>query len=519
LRPLVHRATVSTQGIGMKDHHEKLGRALTTALSISVGLLLASCGKTANDDPAPPEQGGEGGNAPVAGTSPSVNAGASTVGGSGGQAAGGSDASPAEGGEGGEGGQAALCIEGASCRCGELSGTLHCTDGAPGGDCACPPAEVCEAKSGKCFEPCGGNPRGLWVYEDACFPSGKVGGCEGAFIEGKTFGRELHVLILKDEALLPRGEEGVDVTAKVPLSCVGIETVDRCDDVDYYASPLLFGLSRPLECKASECGHCECSGRMEAGGGSGYHAFGQPWVPGAETLWFGGMEVPYCAKGDTLWVGGVSTDGTPKVAYKFRRQSCYGTPVPCTERSDEECGADCTPGRCVADGGDPSVCKGLEADLEQCQATTGCRWDPKGCWGDSYETCEFRTCGVVPGCTWGPPVARCGGQPTPCIDHSVEHCAGLAGCAVKTCFRDGPSDTADCAGLVEDLCAEATGCTWSGGACKGTTTCTAQENLAACSALGCFGNGEEYCVGTRELACSDLTVEECEDEPSCRIEW
>jgi hypothetical protein len=505
----------------MKDHHENFGRALATALSVCAGLLLASCGKTSNDAERQPEQGGvggSGGSAPVAGTAPSVNAGASAVGGSGGQAAGGSDASAGEGGEGRDGGGVA-CIEGASCRCGELSGTLHCPEESAEGECSCPPAEVCEAKPNQCFEPCGGNPRGLWAYEDSCFQSDALSGCAGAFIEGKTFGRELHVLILKDEALLSRGDEGVDVTAKVPLSCVGIETVDRCVDADYYASPLLFGLSRALECKASECGYCECSDRVEAGGGSGYNGFGQPWVPGDETLWFGGMEVPFCATGDTLWVGGVAADGSPKVAYKFRRQSCYGTPVPCTERSEEECGPDCTPGRCVVSDGDPSVCQALEADLEQCEATTGCRWDPEGCWGESYETCEFRTCGVVPGCTWGPPVARCGGQPAPCVDHSIEQCASLAGCSAKICFRDGVGDSADCAELTKETCDKATGCTWSGGTCKGKTTCTGQVDLDACTALGCFGNGDLFCVGTRSLACSDLTVEECEDEPGCRIEW
>jgi hypothetical protein len=284
---------------------------------------------------------------------------------------------------------------------------------------------------------------------------------------------------------------------------------------------LLYTLSRPLACQASECGHCECADELTASAGTGYSGFGEVWQPGSTTLAFDGMKVPYCVDGDTLWAGGASADGTPKVAYQFRRKSCVGTPLPCAERQDDDCGGDCTPGRCVADaGGDATVCAEFAADLDQCELTNGCRWDPAGCWGAASELCAFNNCDETPGCSWGPPQARCGGEITSCFGRSLASCSDTPGCSPRTCFHELQDDSTSCEQLTTSAsCNEAPGCTWGGTACAGVTRCSAITNLDVCTTLQCYTSEEPICAGHPTGLCSDFGVDDCHSEPGCRLEW
>jgi hypothetical protein len=365
---------------------------------------------------------------------------------------------------------------------------------------------------------------GVWVLEQTCFSASSDGvGCAGAFIDAVPDVHDFRIKILENEPLVSKGSEGLEVTARVPLHCLGIESVERCSEADFYASPLLYSLSRPLACQASECGHCECSARVGsyAGDGYGYSGYGKPWEPGSSTLAFGGMEVPYCVDGDTLWAGGVAADGTPKVAYQFRRKSCGGTPLPCTERQNDECGGDCTPGRCVTTaGGDAALCAEFAADQNQCDVTTGCRWDPEGCWGTASDVCDFRNCVETPGCSWGPPQARCGGQIASCFARSVASCSDTPGCSPRTCYDEVMDDSAACELLTTSAaCSQAPGCTWSGAGCAGVTRCGVQTDPNVCVTLECFASADPICGGHPTPVCSDFGVDDCHTELGCRLEW
>lgn len=485
-----------------------------------LAVALAACGNTKRspsggaiaeggaEGAATPQSPGPGG--AVTGTS-----GALAQGGAPNMAAG-AAGSPQAGGAAG----AAGCIEGALCTCGELTGTLACGDAetSDDGQCSCPPANECEAPSGSCFEPCGGDALGLWVLEQTCFTGAKTGqGCAGGTVEGTSSENDLKVLILENEPVVVSGSESLALRAQVPLQCLGIETVNRCKNAQFYASPLFFGFSQPLDCEASACGFCECSGDVWGGGGSG-----RPWVPGAETLAFGALNVPYCVEGDTMWAGGGELAGEPKVAYKFRRRSCVGEPLPCAKRESEQCGTsgDCRPGRCMPDGGDAAVCADQSYE-EYCSLEPGCKWVAGGCWGTASETCDYNYCEGTPGCSWGEPTPRCGGVPAPCYTHDLSTCS-VAGCSARTCDVPdgwGGVESAPCERLTASACAEAAGCTVSGAACTGTATCGAQTNATVCAMLECAAYEEPMCGGHPTTSCTELSVEDCRAEPGCRLEW
>jgi hypothetical protein len=362
------------------------------------------------------------------------------------------------------------------------------------------------------------------VLEQTCFNASSEGiGCAGAFIDAVPDADDLRLEILENEPPVGKGSEGLEVTARVPLQCLGIESVERCAEVNFYASPLLYTLSQGLDCQASECGHCECTDRVGSYAGNGYSGSGKPWQPGSTTLAFGALEVPYCVDGDTLWAGGIGSDGTPKVAYQFRRKSCGGTPVPCAERGDAECAGslDCIPGRCVTTaGGDATVCAEFVTDKDQCDQTTGCRWDPEGCWGTASEACDFRNCDETPGCAWGPPEARCGGRIESCFARSLASCRDTAGCAPRTCYNELMDDSAPCERLMTSAaCGQAPGCTWNGTGCAGVTRCGEQTDPTVCVTLECFTSAVPICGGYPTQRCSDFGVDDCHTEPGCRLEW
>jgi hypothetical protein len=233
------------------------------------------------------------------------------------------------------------------------------------------------------------------------------------------------------------------------------------------------------------------------------------------------MEVPYCVEGDTLWAGGVAPDGTPKVAYQFRRKSCVGTPLPCAERPDDQCSGDCTPGRCVTTaGGDADTCASFAADQEQCDVATGCHWDPGGCWGTASDGCDLRNCDETPGCNWGTPQARCGGQIDSCFTRSVASCSDTSGCSARTCYNELMDDSVPCERLTTSAtCSQAPSCTWNGTGCTGVTRCGVQTDPDVCTTLECFTSAVPLCGGYPTEQCTDFGVDNCHAEPGCRLEW
>jgi hypothetical protein len=503
----------------------RIERVVVAVLLFGAGLLVVACGKT-DETPLGRAHGGGAAAGTTTGGAGAQGVGGSAIGAVGGSKPAGMGGLQAAGNAAGgasDGGAASVpeCIDGARCECGELVGTLSCADATDTGDCSCPSAEICEAKVVSCFEPCGGEPLGVWVLEQTCLAGARTGdGCPGGFISAVATEADLRVRILEGEAPVALGHEGLDVTMRVPLSCLGIESVNRCQDAEFYASPLLYALNKPVACKASDCGECECSGRFGATA-SGSFIVGTPWKPGDNTLFFGAMEVPYCVDGDTLWVGGADINGTAKASYKFRRSSCVSTPTPCGQRVASNCGTDgsCYAGHCVETDSVLDGCDGL--GWEQCSVTSGCEWgDTDKCFGDTAERCEFANCDATPGCSWGAPRAFCGGEPNRCSSYEDGECPGALGCARRSCvYGDGPDGDVACADLTASDCVRAVGCTWSGTSCSGVTHCWPQTDPGACSALGCFTPPSPWCLGEVTETCGDLTVDACSSLPGCRVEW
>lgn len=507
--------------------HTGLVRAFWVGLSVLSGTAVGACGKTSDSVKGSPGSGGttvgEGGTvqasesgSPADGAMPSTTPGMVTGGtaSQGGKPSAGGDAADA-----GETGNA-TCMEGALCHCGDSSGTLHCSASTDSGECSCPTSEICATTKAGCFEPCGGDPRGAWVLEQTCMKGASAGGsCPDALISGTAPTGDFRIRVGDDGFVESIGQERLDVKARVPLSCLRIDSVNRCLDAEFYVGPFLFGTSKPVRCKATECGDCECSGAISAYDGAALAGIGQPWQPGSTTLPFGAIQVPYCVDGDSLWVGGTLADGTQKASYEFRRKSCTGTPVPCEERDPSNCGPvddGCWPGHCVATAGAPQHCEGLSE--QGCASEDNCQWQAtQRCWGDTARACDFANCDTTPGCSWGKPQARCRGDLATCYERGALGCT-ISGCTLRSCvYGDGGNLAMDCAALSANACGKAPGCAWSGSGCLGTTDCWTQTDANVCSALGC--SQDAVCTGEPIAQCSDFSVEECTAHEHCRIEW
>lgn len=447
-----------------------------------------------------------------------ANHGGSSVGGSFGGSAGvagfpgGRGGFANSGGSFGSGG-ASGCLEGVPCKCNRLVGTTKC-DGATQ-TCECPPASECALEPSSCFEPCGGEPFGTWVLEDSCFGAGEVGaGCSGGLVTGKAGPMDLRLRILDGGALEVFGQEVWDIHASVPLSCVGLQSVNSCPNAFFFRrQPLLFSSSHSMTCTANACGVCDCVADVS----TQIASYGS-WARGKDDEWLqlDGNSVPYCAKGDTLWLGGSGSSGEGMVAYKFSKQSCTGKPVACSKRPPEACIDDCFPGGCVRTTGTAPGCE-RATSASDCGVLQGCTWDPDLCSGTAYDVCNFENCGTVPGCTWGPPVARCAGEALPCEQRDLSQC-NTDGCAEADCFSVNSQDAVSCTTLSVADCPKAAGCTVVGGNCTGTTQCSTQTDINVCSSLsGCFF--EPHCAGPTPPACSTHTVETCQGTYGCRIEW
>jgi len=305
--------------------------------------------------------------------------------------------------------------------------------------------DACEPTQKNCFEPCGGEWSGNWLLEETCFSGSAIGNCSGGRIVGSARSSQVLLRIPDGGAAEVTGRVTWDLEAHLPLSCLGLTSVDSCAGAQFFAGPtgpLLSSRARAWlpTCEAGACGGCNCTGEHD------------------EDL-LAAVRLPnptYCVDGDVLWLGGHTTQGETKVSYKFRRRSCSG------------------PG----------------------------------------ESCDFTTCGAVPGCTLGPPVVpRCTGEPS-CSGAPAEECHE-PGCSVRTCY--GGADPIPCTELDASTCLKAPGCRWNGAVCSGTTRCIDQTSDDVCVALP-YCDPLPYCGGTPEHTCSELSIAGCH-ALSCVIEW
>lgn len=394
----------------------------------------------------------------------------------------------------------ASCIEGAPCKCKSLVGTTTCSK--DGAQCTCPASSECKNKpDAPCFEPCGGDPFGIWVLDSSCFAATTVPvreGCE-PFISATPVDNDIAMRIAdggeltSSGKLMPYGQEHWEITSEVPLSCLGIESVNRCKDATFFTEMGVFSGSSTgaADCTANACGVCECKGEEVASWTAGWN-----WSRSGNQLNLGSIAVDYCVKGDELWLGGKDATGGPKVSYKFSKHSCAGKPIACADRSAEQCevGGDCIAGHCKGTAGADPACTAAWSEGD-CSIIEGCTWEPGGCYGEAAEQCTFENCTTEPGCAWGEPKQHCGGEALPCCQGPV-------------------SELGECSFLDAAGCLKAPGCTLSGGVCSGEATCASQTDAAICNKLGC-----DYPVSCKPTKCSSLSVADCHSVKGCRVEW
>jgi len=508
--------------------HSGLARAFWIGSWAVSCAVVGACGKTSGSSKSQPTSeagGGHGGRlqAPGNGSQGNVAGLPATSGAAAGGASsqGGSTSTQSAAGDGGEGG-ATPCIDGALCHCGDASGTLRCAEAGGVGECSCPALETCEVKRAKCFEPCGGDPRGAWVLVQTCLEGSSTGErCPAGIMSGTAPPGDFRIRIDDDHMVQAIGQERLNVQARVPLSCLGIESVNRCKDAEFYVSPFLLGISRPIRCKATDCGDCQCSGAISAFDDAALDGINEPSPPDSDSLWFGRIQVPYCVDGDSLWVGGTLADGTSKASYKFRRRSCTGNPTPCEQRDPSNCGEvdeGCWPGHCVATAALAEECDGQSE--QGCAQNAGCTWQAtQHCWGSTAEACEFENCDRTPGCSWGEPQARCRGELTTCYEQGAAGCT-MPGCTPRTCvYGDGGNVDIDCEVLSANACAKAPGCELIGGRCSGTTDCWGQTDGGVCDSLGCSPQATALCTGEPTQKCSDFSADDCVGHGRCHLEW
>lgn len=410
------------------------------------------------------------------------------------------------------------CLPGAPCKCGKRVGITECDEGEA--SCSCPPAEECALAEPEepCFEPCGGEPFGSWILEDTCVATGHSESGDCSRTTAATPGEsDLRLLILDGGELRLVGRESLSVTSQLSLGCSGATTVNACSVVYDAPGVLLFTEFPEIKCEPSACGRCDCSGELD----QNIHSSFLSWSRAGTELDLGGVRMPYCVDGEEMWIGGPGEDGAPRVAYKFRKRSCTGSPVACEDREADECASDyCRLGRCVPTTGTTERCE-QATFAEQCNVIQGCDWEPEGCarvLSDEVQACGFDNCAIEPGCSWGEPVARCGGYAHACAERDPSRCEGT-GCSVTTC-QPSFSDVMECTNLTAAQCAKASGCSVSGSGsaaqCTGQARCAAQTDAAVCAALNCSSGS--YCEGM-PTECSTLSVGECHSVPGCRIEW
>lgn len=417
-------------------------------------------------------------------------------------------------GNAGKGGAADGCLEGAPCNCGSLVGTTQCTNGPLA--CSCPPEEQCSTLPGKpCFEPCGGDPFGSWVLVDSCFKTSFVGAgtaCQ-RFVQATPNGSDLRLRILDGGAFEYRGGERWSVTLSATLSCLVLDSVKGCDGSTIGVNPFMFSSGGRLKCKASACGVCDCAGDVE-----GVHSLVKDsWTRDGNTLRIGGERFSYCVNGDELWIGG-SDEDSPTGAYKFKKQSCSGTPTKsCAERSKDECQSSlgCKIGACEPlPFSTVTTCPSIVSETA-CSSSPECQWVYGECSGSVQ--CQFANCDTEPGCSWGEPKQHCGGMSQQyCAELDAKSCLVDHGCTLRTCYS---SADEDCRRLDAAECAKAPGCTaadpQASVKCVGNADCARQSDPAICAKLGC--QNVPFCDG--EVDCTSFTIDECHEHLGCRFEW
>jgi hypothetical protein len=227
-------------------------------------------------------------------------------------------------------------------------------------------------------------------------------------------------------------------------------------------------------------------------------------------LWNGPGTFDYCITDDLLELA------TPGAHMVFERVNTFSQPVPCTERTLEQCllGRGCRVGTCLGEG-----CETRTSE-STCLTMQGCSWDASVCAGTGQRGCQLGDFGVVPGCDFVDRPLRCVGTPDTCDVQTDVTCGEVAGCELSDVGRC-TGGSVDCATLiacpVED-------CSLSVGRCMGTAYCTRRTYQTLCERLNYDASDPDLCTwinytctGTA-TPCEELTPEACASQPGCSVE-
>ncbi len=377
----------------------------------------------------------------------------------------------------------------------------------------------CPTESGRCFEPCGGDPSGNWILEAGCLSGAGLGeDCVSGAIDGTLVSGNLRLSIDGQHARVS-GEEVWDFRATIPRSCLGMGDTRPCNEGSMFTQLLPFAQTRSLITCQSEAGEsCECAGPLDRYDGSTFATStdGDLLTLTREGFQGSSQTVQYCVEGDVLWLGQHNGGARTMTAYKFRKRSCRSTMAPCGERTQQDCESttDCRWGACVPKVDSVGFCEGF--DESQCATDSDCRWIAEQCAGTGGGGCDFHLCEEEAYCRLGPSVGRCVGGSW-CTGYDLEACTE-PGCAVVECApRDDGYDKVPCYGLTAGSCANAPGCTSQAGQCREDTRCTAQTDEDVCSDLLC--QRAKFCAGRPVRGCSSLSVQDCSTLNGCSVEW
>ena len=264
------------------------------------------------------------------------------------------------------------CTPGASCFCGQSSGTVTCERGVEDCDCNCPALDTSDATS---VEACGGEPFGTWRLVE--FEIGKtdlvvtlnqveVGRCDTMLERADQVAPQV-VIELQDGGSTRQYAGGFAYTQSWSDDCVTDKaSALRCSD-DVWT-----GVSG---C-ALDCDICRCEGNVSTRSDDG------TWLRTETTLtlalWAGSVAYDYCVSGDRLALS------APSIHMVFERVYTFGVPAPCADRSSDQCesGSGCTLGVCEPGAG----CMGRTS--ESCLTAQGCTWNAAACGGTGSTTCR-----------------------------------------------------------------------------------------------------------------------------------
>jgi hypothetical protein len=419
-----------------------------------------------------------------------------------------SGGSYARGGSGPQGGTGPTCTPRRPCTCplGKTNGVTECLEDG-GQACICEDCPAFEAPEAPSIEACGGEPFGTWR------------------LAGVEFGRT-DLEISRDGMLLGSCDALIEFT-NMPVLL--IELADGGNGTIYAESPqftqswsnsCVVSLASELSCGNIEfegnrtctldCDVCGCRGSNPERINESI-TWSRTTTSLSLELWTGPGTFDYCITDDSLEL---ATTGAHMV---FERVNTFSQPVPCSERTLEQCllGSGCRVGTCLGEMG----CETRTSE-STCLTMQGCSWDASVCSGTGQSGCRLGDYGVVPGCDFVDRPQRCVGTPDTCDAQTDVTCADIAGCELSDVGRC-TGGSADCATLIA---CPVDYCSYSAGTCSGTAHCRSRTVQTSCERLNYDASDPDLCTwidyscaGTA-TPCEDLTPEECGSQPGCSVE-